>query len=83
MRGAKAWLTGRKKRKGAGARTGPTTVPSQEQIKAAQMKAVKDLRGTTEIQLSNRWRELAVDTGGTGTEHSGWEQNLRQILRLR
>ncbi|KAJ1195042.1 hypothetical protein NDU88_004325 [Pleurodeles waltl] len=71
LEGAKAWLTSTKKRKGAGARSGPTAVPSQEQIKAAQMMAVKDLRGTTEIQLSNRWRELAVDTGGTGTKHAG------------
>ncbi|KAJ1093553.1 hypothetical protein NDU88_006653 [Pleurodeles waltl] len=69
--GAKAWTTGKKKHKGAGARTGPAAVPSQEQIKAAQMKTVVDLRGTTKIRLSNRWMELAVDTGGTGTEQSG------------
>ncbi|KAJ1216540.1 hypothetical protein NDU88_004141 [Pleurodeles waltl] len=70
---AKAWTTDKKKRKGAGARMGPATVPSQEQIKTVQMKAVRDLRGTTEIRLSNRWRELAADTGGTGTEQSGSE----------
>ncbi|KAJ1216698.1 hypothetical protein NDU88_004299 [Pleurodeles waltl] len=69
--GAKAWTAGKKKRKGAGAQTGPAAVPSQEQIKAAQMKAVRDLRGTTEIQLSDRWRELAVDTKRTETEQSG------------
>ncbi|KAJ1200906.1 hypothetical protein NDU88_004727 [Pleurodeles waltl] len=69
--GAKAWTAGKKKRKGAGAQTGPAAMPSQEQIKTAQMKAVRDPRGTTEIRLSVRWRELGVYTGGTGTEQSG------------
>ncbi|KAJ1081945.1 hypothetical protein NDU88_002117 [Pleurodeles waltl] len=63
---------GKKKRRGSGARAGPATVPLQEEIKAAQIKAVRDLRGTTEIRLSDRWRELAVDTRGTGTEQSGF-----------
>ncbi|KAJ1112137.1 hypothetical protein NDU88_000405, partial [Pleurodeles waltl] len=80
--GAKAWLTSKKRRRGAGVRLGPTALPTQEQIKAAQMKAVKDLSGTTKIQLSDKWREREVDTSGTGTEHSGRELNQRLIQCL-
>ncbi|KAJ1093274.1 hypothetical protein NDU88_006379 [Pleurodeles waltl] len=69
--GFKTWITDKKKRRGAGARKGPASVPTQEQIKAAQIKALRDLSGTTEIRLSDRWRELAMNTGGTGTEQSG------------
>ncbi|KAJ1146909.1 hypothetical protein NDU88_013162 [Pleurodeles waltl] len=42
--GVKTWLTGKKKRKGSGIRRGPTAVPSKEQRKAVQKKAVNDLR---------------------------------------
>ncbi|KAJ1198659.1 hypothetical protein NDU88_002498 [Pleurodeles waltl] len=78
--GAKAWTAGKKKRRGTGARTGPAAAPSQEQIKAAQMKAVRDPRGTTEIWLSDRWRELAVELEQS---NQVLEQNLRWISCLR
>ncbi|KAJ1141901.1 hypothetical protein NDU88_008229 [Pleurodeles waltl] len=81
--GVKAWTVSKKKHKEEGAWAGPAAVPSQEQVKAAQVKAVRVLRGITKIRLSDRWRELAVDTGGTGTEQSGREQNLRRISHLR
>ncbi|KAJ1114990.1 hypothetical protein NDU88_003219 [Pleurodeles waltl] len=68
--GIKTLAMSKKKIGRVGLRRGPTSVPSQEQIKAAQKKAVKDLWGTTEIQRNDSWRESEKDTGGNGTEHS-------------
>ncbi|KAJ1200680.1 hypothetical protein NDU88_004501 [Pleurodeles waltl] len=71
--GVKTWLTGKKKRKGAGIRRGPTAAPSQEQIKAAQKKAVKDKgdkRATTERQLEGiRGGHWLTDTFATTGQH--------------